>query len=366
MMAQKSVGIARLTTLFAVVALFGAGTAGCSDDTSGEDNDDGGWIDHSGDAADAGPDAEGDDASDGDTGHVDTGHLDTGHVDIGHDADTGPDADTSDAGTDGQITTRGWHRSSFESSMFVADESLLSGDWEQGCALPLWQNAEDAGVERWWVNGIPMSAPLETYPPTATSGQGTLVGLFEATGQLSELGQHGHLGAYDRSFDVSESELDVCGTFEALGHCVVPPAGQWCTQQDVETFELIDTHLTRRIPGVQPDEPTQYYELAISSDKSGEWSELRLSLSVPGHDQSAENGEFPVYTVDELYGASMVEHAEAATTSDTRYENLTGWVALDTVSLRESIYVSISGVDEDGNEAAVWGHFAVDETIAAP
>ncbi|MFP4600129.1 MAG: hypothetical protein ACOC9W_00225 [Persicimonas sp.] len=95
-------------------------------------------------------------------------------------------------------------------------------------------------------------------------------------------------------------------------------------------------------------------------------SELRLSLSVPGHDQSADNGEFPAYTVDELYDASLSEYAEAATTGETRYENLSGWVALDTISLRESIYVSISGTDEDGNEAAVWGHFAVDETSAAP
>jgi hypothetical protein len=186
----------------------------------------------------------------------------------------------------------------------------------------------------------------------------------EASGTVSSLGQHGHLGAYDRTFEATSASGDTCATFEALGHCVVPQG--WCASEDVETFELVDTYLVREIPGAQPPSPTHYYELTLSSDKTGEWTELRVNLDVPSHDQTTTNGQFPTYRVDQLYGASLTRHTEAFTTSDTTYTNLDGWVALDTISLRESIYVSLSGEDDQGNEVHVWGHFAVDETLAYP
>ncbi len=346
----------RNATVIASLTLLCACATACSDDVASQNNAD--WIDAGADlgSTDAGVDTSSPDTSDttDDTSVVDAGQ------DVADTQDTG--ADTAD--TSGQMTTLGWYKPSFESAMFVPEPSVLEGDWEDGCTLPLWQRAEDAGAEMWWANGISETELLGMYPPTASVGSGRKIGLVEATGTVSALGQHGHLGAYDRSFDVTSSSVDVCGTFERLGHCVVPQG--WCTKRDVEAFELVDTYLIREIPGAQPSEPTLFYDLTISSDKSGEWTELRLSLAVPGEDQSADNGQLPVYKIDELREVSLTEHTEAYTVTDTQFGDLTGWVALDTISLQESIFVSIAGEDANGNEVHVWGHFSVDETIAYP
>jgi hypothetical protein len=330
--------------LAGTMLLFG----GCSDDTDQVESGD--WIDA---AADLG----GSDAT------IDTDEPDTDQRDASADVNTDDAGGDADDGS-GDVSTRGWYSVAFESSLFVPDPSLFQGGWAEGCPVDLWSSAEAVDAERWWANGIGESSLLQAYPPTATAPQEGRIGLVDATGTVSALGQHGHLGAYDRQFDVTSSNVDVCGTFEALGHCVVPQG--WCTKRDVEAFELVDTYLVRELPGVQPDEPTLYYNLTISSDKSGEWTELRLNLAVPGDAQSADGGELPLYTVDQLYEVNLTEHTEAYTVTDTRFANLSGWVALDTTALRETIYVSIAGKDDSGNEVHIWGHFAVDETIAYP
>lgn len=344
---QNSVRLACLFTALCMGALGGA----CSDGTSSAGGDAGGWIDTAGDDDDVDvgePDA---DASEADTPR-DGGDVEIDPVDV--------------------TTTRGWYLSSFETSLFVPDPTLLSADWSsddpQGsCRLPLWQNAEAAGVERWWANGISASETLDIFPPMTHDNRAPQLGLIEATGEVSELGQHGHLGGYDREFEVTSSQLDICGSFERLGHCVVPPPGAWCTAHDARSGEFDNTHLARTIPGVQPAEPTLFYDLRVSSDTSSELSALVLSIAVPGDDQSADDGQFPTYTTGELYDVSLRrEESQSPTSTDTTYQDLTGWVALDTISLRESIYVSISGTDADGNEAAIWGHFVVDETLALP
>lgn len=332
-MTRKTDWIFRTAALVAFALL----AAACSDDISSRQADsDAEWIDPSDDVrADAGVDAS---------------------QDIGADADIPPDAD-------GRLTAVGWYKPGFESALFVPDTSLLTGDWQSGCRLPLWQNADAAGAEKWWASGIPQSQTLAIYPPSANAS-GSGIGLIEASGRVSELGEHGHLGAYDRNFEVTSSRLDTCGAVEALGHCLVPQG--WCVNRDVEDFELVDTHLRRELPGAQPSEPTLFYDLTIGSDKSGEWTEIRLSIDMPGDDQNAEGGQLPLYTVDELRDVSLTQHTEAFHVSDTRYENLTGWAALDTTALRETIMVSISGTDDDGNQVHVWGQFPVDETLSYP
>lgn len=342
-MVQKSDGFRPLLPMCSLLLLV---TIGCSDDMSGRERSENDWIDARADLggtdADTSPDA--DDAA----------------VE-----DSGPDGSDSGADTDAgdPVTAKGWYRPSFESALFIPEPDLFESNWADGCTLQARQEFEDTEVEHWWANGIPETNLLAFFPPNATTDS-QKIGLVEATGILSTPGQHGHLGGYDRTFDVTSSSVDVCGTFEALGHCVVPRG--WCTKEDQEPFELVDTYLVRELPGAQPEEPTLFYNLKLSSDKSGEWTELRLDLAVPGDDQTADGGELPLYTVDELYEVSLTRHTEAAAITDTAFHDLTGWVALDTTALRESIYVSIAGVDADGNEAHIWGYFAVDETIAYP
>ncbi|MFB6372708.1 MAG: hypothetical protein ABEN55_06265, partial [Bradymonadaceae bacterium] len=202
-----------------VLSLAVLPSAGCSDRAEGDD-----WELNAENERERDTAVATDTGTAGETDDDDTGIRvqDTG---IRPDTRTRQDATaTDDAG--GTIVERtGWYVTGFERSEFIPrGRATPRGEFDgDECTVGL-QNPQRSR-KKWWANWLPESEvrSMTAFPP-GSENTAWGHGLYDARGRLSDEGRHGHLGEYDRKFQVTEAELDVCGSVRELGHCVVPQA----------------------------------------------------------------------------------------------------------------------------------------------
>jgi hypothetical protein len=306
------------------------------------------------------------DASDVGESSADTG-TDAESGDVRSDADMfmGYDVGSDDVGPDGGgdvgrdlgptlMTATGWYSSAFEHSGFVADSGGTPSVMVTESDCSPYVTPPDT-VENWWTVGAPLNDAR-----TLVAGGGSL-SRMELTGELSPPGMYGHLGAYDRRFDVTEGSVLVCETARVVGHCVYPKPNDLCV---IPSMSAVDPdsdpkpYLTETLGG-QPNSPTSY-ELRLTYDEGMPDSRTDVALRW----SLASNPDMPV-GVDELESVSLEVEEHGVAFAIIPYDVLDGWVAHGPTAGDEWM-VSVTGETEGGRSLRVWGSFPVDETIALP
>lgn len=324
--------------------------AGCSD-----------VADKNGDAWRLGSDADIDASADAGT--------DGGRRDMGGPRDIGPDAGPRDmtvhrdAGTDANpdadlgpqlVTVSGWHSSAFEHSGFIEAQADLASPLPPGVCDPYVLAAPPA--ESWWVSGPGLPAPH-----AMVEGFGG-ISLMTLTGRLSERGEHGHLGSYDREFVVDSGERYPCQTAAALGHCVLPSRADVCVIPDINDPDAtMRSTLTVTYPGAATT-PVSYELHVIFNENVGDG---RTDAVVQWQLDNTTNTS-NVIRVDQLSSVGLRQERHGLFYSETVYEQLDGWIVYSEGNA-DGWYVSVSGKDPVGGPPLhVWGWFDVTETIALP
>lgn len=271
--------------------------------------------------------------------------------------DAAPPADAAVQPDAGELVENvlGWHSVAEEHSGFVRATEVDNGLLDS-CSP--WILAA-AGGETWWTYGTSAESLLPWYPhPEGWERAG--LGLI--TGELSEPGQYGHMGSYDRELWITGWELQVCPTVERLGHCVVPRPDDFC--QLPEPFhESRRNHLARILPG--PVGTTDHFELTIFYDENvmdGQTNFL-VSFELPLVADPTE--PWMDVPVADMVNLSITEERLWFGYQLIPYPNAhDGWVLRSTDDDR--LRVSLSAEDDNGQPVHLWGDFPVDEVIAYP
>ncbi|MFH2010359.1 MAG: hypothetical protein ABI333_27420 [bacterium] len=286
---------------------------------------------------------------------------DGGGVDAasGSDATAGLDAAADpDAGTLVQDVV-GWASYAFEHNGFVREAEVDPG-YLEGCspyvtALP--------GFENWWVNGNVEGYTLRQHP--SLPDHGGAIGLIRATGYLSEPGQYGHMGFYDREFQPTSTELLVCETVSALGHCPVPRAADFCHLPEPNDYESRSVRLRQILPG--PASNREHYELEVlyNEDIADGTTAITASFTVPLPGILPEQDGWELIPLPEIGELSLVEVHLWFYYEEIPFPNdLDGWVMRDTLS--DTLRISLSGRSGGNATIHLWGDFPVDEVIPYP
>jgi len=288
---------------------------------------------------------------------VGTGNQDGG-VNHNNDAATTVDAAGNPDAGDLVENVLGWHSVADEHSGFVpaadVDTDLLD-------ACSPWIMATTGG-ESWWTYGTSEESLLPLYP---NPDHWDRVGLGTITGNLSELGEYGHMGMYDREIWITGWELAVCPTVQRLGHCVAPRADDFC--QFPELFsETRRNHLVRIQPG--PIGDSDHYELTIYYNEGVADGETRflLTFQLPQIIDPGDTGwdNFPAADLIDLtvteerlwFGYQLIPFPHAHD----------GWVLRSTNTETEVLRLSLSAENDNGEPLHLWGDFPVNEIIAYP
>jgi hypothetical protein len=285
------------------------------------------------------------------TGNQDAGENSTDGSTIA-DAAVDPDAD------DRVHNVLGWHSNAEEHSGFVAAQDV-DNDLLDACSP--WLMAADGG-ETWWTFGTSAEALLPLYPnPDHWEG----VGLGLLSGHLSDLGEYGHMGMYDRELWVTGWELQTCATVERARHCVAPRADDFC--QLPETFhETRRNHLVRILPG--PIGTSEIYELTVYYDEGVGDGETRfqISLELPQIIDPDNTGWVPI-PVGDLLALEINEERLWFAYQLIPFPNaLDGWVLRSTNTETEVLRISLSAENANDEPLHIWGDFPVNETIGYP
>ena len=307
---------------------------------------------------------------------------------------TGPDmsldvlpndvADPDTAGEDAPDATTqtethvGWYQNAFETSAFTPDADVQRDG--ESCRLLM---SGPGTTERWWTNGIGRE---EVHRVVGTNaGPRGWVGLVKAPGEVSPQGEDGHLGAYDRQFDVSSVERMPCRTWEVMGKCVLPRTGDTCYDGIARTTE---------------DAPSEKLERHVSGPDGGDDAPTRYTLDVEFDERVADGGAR--VHVDMMLPAKMDDGNGQTRWRADEIQNLqvekrcawiggiyainypsddvTGWVrrfddpqTSDEAPLKIHLTTGQGTPDEpmDGapcqpNPFKLWGHHEVDEVVGQP
>jgi hypothetical protein len=296
---------------------------------------------------------------------IDTGGPDTG---TNTDVDTGPDTETH----------TGWYQSAFETSAFTPDAKVeRDGD---SCRLLM---SGPGTTERWWANGIGREQVHQVVGTNA--GPRGWVGFVRATGEVSPKGQYGHLGAYDHQFDVSSVERMPCRTWEVMGKCVLPRAGDACYDGIRRTTEdAPDETLKRHVSGPDggDDAPTRYtLDVEFDQRVADGGSTIHLDMTLPAKMDDG-NGETR-WRADEIQNLQMEKRCGwigGIYTISYGADDVTGWVRRfddpqtgDEAPLKLHLTTGKGTPDEPMDGAPcqpkpfkLWGHHEVDEVVGRP
>lgn len=249
----------------------------------------------------------------------------------------------------------GWHSLAEEHSGFVraaeVDHDLLD-------ACSPWIVATASG-ETWWTYGTSEESLLPLYPHPEHWDR---VGLGLITGELSELGQYGHMGSYDRELWITGWELQVCPTVERLGHCVVPRQDDFCQLPD-PAHESRRNHLTRIIPG--PAGTTDHFELTVFYDEHIMDGQTRFGVTFQLPLVAHPEDPWMDVPVADMTALSITEERLWFGYQLIPYPNAhAGWILRSTAD--DTLRVSLSAEDDNGQRVHIWGDFPVDEVIAYP
>lgn len=274
------------------------------------------------------------------------------------DADTTPDAGGDPDAGDLVENVLGWHSLGEEHSGFVA-EADVDTDLLDACSP--WLMATGGG-ETWWTYGTSEESLLPLYPfPDYWEG----VGLGLITGHLSDLGDYGHMGMYDRELWVTGWELQVCATVERVRHCVTPREDDFC--QVPEPFhDTRQNHLARILPGPMGD--SDLFELTIYYDEGVADGETRILLTfgLPQITDPGNSGWANIPSAD-IIDLDIAEERLWFGYQYIPYPNAhDGWVLRSTNTETEVLRLSLSAESADGQPLHVWGDFPVNDIIAYP
>ena len=299
--------------------------------------------------------------------------------------DTGTPADDTGTGkkadaiqprpdTDGRelIEEEGWYVTGFEQSEFIPQEEIRPrGRFDGGeCRVALQNQTRQR--ERWWANWRLPSSPrnqLQMFPPDdVTDGRPvSSYGFYDVRGHLSPEGEYGHLGGYNRKFEIIEAEIDVCRSVSQLGHCAVPSvSGPNCVVTNrTEIGRDDDERMTKRqfSQHARPSGESRY-TLGLGSNHVDSW-DIQLTFV----SDSGPVGE-EVREVDGLESVNMA--IRGGWTGAQTYTGLRGWVAAVPNTESETLYVSISGTLPESADARrvperlhVWGAYTVTQLLEA-
>lgn len=352
--------------IFAVVALLAA----CGTDPAADVPTD---RDAGADASDAAPDVVADVADVDDTAVDTTADV---AADTEANADTIVDAvaDTPDLEPDTEpdvipdvvpdtgetVTLRGWYSQAFEHSGIIPEDEVNNASFDSGCTaylIPL----EDG--EQWWtVTSTPPGLALHPAPHNVGFER---VGLVEATGVVHNNGPTGHLGQYDRDFDLQDSTLFACETVERLPHCLTPRTDDLCfTGLDVEGL-TVRHELVEILPG--PMGNTEVFELRIiTGENVGDGrTDLVLHFNVERADHFPEDDRYG-YDAEQVEVAHAVFELHGLFYQEVPFEvrSTDGWLTVDRSDA--SVELSLELLGEDGRSTTVWGDFPITDTIALP
>jgi hypothetical protein len=271
-----------------------------------------------------------------------------------------PDAEVTLPDASAEVTHLGWRSEAFEHSGFVlvehVDPARLESCDPYLTALP--------GEETWWTGGAAYDGLLALFPHPGGTAR---ISLIEATGHLSEPGTYGHMGGYQREFQISSYDVRVCPTVEALGHCVVPGPSDFCQFPAPETYEERETHTVRELPG--PAGAPYSYHVTVTYDPNvGDGTTVfHARFSLPP-DEAPAGPDWEVFEVGDaaLGGLGLREERLWFYYEEVRYPNqLSGWVLRHRTEdlLRISLY---GEAGETGGSLHLWGDFPIDETVAHP
>ena len=350
--------------VYLAVGLLLAGAAACQD-TAGAEGwelgaDTGTVIDDPAPVPDTG--VPGDPAPD--TG---TPADDTGTVKKADAIQPRPDTDDREL-----IEEEGWYVTGFEQSEFIPQEEIHPrGRFDGGnCRVALQNPALDR--ERWWTNWTLPRSPrnqLQMFPPDdVTDGRPVShYGFYDVRGRLSPKGEYGHLGGYDRKFEIVEADLDVCRSVSQLGHCAVPSvSGPNCVVTNrTEIGRDSDETMTKRqfSRHTRPSVASRY-TLGLGSNQVDSW-DIQLTFTSDSEPVGEE-----VRAVDNLENVELT--IRGGWTGTQNYTGLRGWVAAVPNTESETLYVSISGTLPESADARqvperlhVWGAYTVDQLLEA-
>lgn len=253
------------------------------------------------------------------------------------------------------VTATGWYTSSFEHSGFLESAPPHIYPLGPGCSPGL---LFDPPAENWW-----LTSTLESFFVNPTMGAFGNAALVTVHGELSPVGEYGHLGNYDREIVIDSYERHGCETAEVLGHCSKPMRNDQCAIPAINSPDVSMTQsLTVTSGGVVA---ISYFEgrLTFGEEVGDGRSDAVVRWNL---DENAAPMQH--YAASDLDGLSLTLESHGLFYSETQYEQLDGWIEYSD-GAADGWYVSLSGVDPsdpNGPGLHVWGWFAVTDRIAAP
>jgi hypothetical protein len=269
------------------------------------------------------------------------GAVGDGSVDV--DADLPPDGDVL------TVTDEvGWYSTAFEHSGFVAEQDIDPQSLEY-CDAYI-DRLE--GREMWWVYAPSHDFPLGLTLFPATGGYED-IGLIRVSGTISELGEYGHMGYYDRELTITDYTLLTCRTVAELGHCVVPEVNPDSRREE----------LWRELPG--PDGWLCFYDLTVVDNENVLDGETRINVHFSMPCEVDPGLGWEVFELADIQEITLTEerlwHAYEVIHFN---EQLEGWVMRDETGGR--LKISVSGYDPEEGTRHVWVDAEVDGDIAYP
>lgn len=343
------------SVLLALIVSF----AGCNDQRSS-----GGWgFDTDSPSSDAAvsTDAGGDDQPKLDTHEsqpADSNESDGSSADTRIPVDTGP----------GWTEQEGWYVQGFEQSEFIPDDGPYPrGIFDNGeCSIRLQDVYQER--EKWWAAWTPRPEPetMSAYPPGAEP-RSDVPGFYRTRGKLSPKGSYGHLGGYDRKFEVVEAELDRCQSVAELGHCTTPkPGSDPCVITDRTPADDRNAPFEKDVfARLDTTDGGLVYVLQLHQPRTDHGSRIEIEFPVAPTEGSHEGG-IPLEESAENSNFDPRFSMETTTLGGTHrygYDNVTGWVGPVPGFDADVWYVSISGTDLRVDDPEIHEQFDVPDRL---